>query len=360
MDYLVAAQYLAIIGVVSLVIMQACNCFEQSASYIGRNMGAGARGSLVDAIGSSLPELMVTLMFVATGKPELILAGVAVTAGSAIFNMVLIPALSILAARDANGNKVTSFKLDRSTLLRDGFWLLLVESVLIYFLGMSSFTMLMGGVLLSLYVMYVIHVIYDSKKSGNDKQDNYEYESLDSKNTLHALLNFDFNKLIFNDRSFTTMSAWVVLLCSVIVIGIACHYLAVGVEGFAIAVGVPVYFSAVVLGSAATSVPDTILSVKSARRGDGQDAIGNAVGSNIFDVAPALAIPICLYLLVEGGALPLQQSEDLTILRMFVLGTSAAVIASLVIQANNITRKTAFFLFSIYAFWVGYIISTVI
>lgn len=354
--WIAAAQNIAIIAIVSLVIMKACDAFEQSASYLGRNMGAGARGSLVDAIGSSLPELLVTLMFVASGKPELILAGVAVTAGSAIFNAVLIPALSILAARDEDGNKVESFTLSRKTTLRDGIWLLAVEGVLIWFLGFSSFTMIMGGSLLALYVMYAMHVMYDSSKSEEDS-DEYEFESLESTSTFKAILNCDFNKLFFKDKEFTTTTAWAVLGAAVLVIGIACHFLAVGVEGFAVAIGIPVYFSAVVLGAAATSVPDTILSIKSAKRGDYEDAVGNAIGSNIFDVTVSLALPICLYLAVEGGSLPMEQSSDLVMLRWFVLGTSAAVVASLFAQSQKVCKKTAVFLLSLYAVWIGYIVS---
>lgn len=348
-------QWFGILGLVCIVIMYSCNTFEQSANYLGRNLNGGARGALVDAIGSSLPELMVTFMFVATGQPELILAGVAVTAGSAVFNSVLIPAVSILAAKDENGNKVSSFSLRRPVLLRDGAYLLAVEAVLIFMLGMNAFTLAMAGILLALYVAYAIHVIVDSKREG-EGPDDYEYESLESTNKWVALLKFDFNKLLFNDKPLTTVSAWIVLIGAVLVIGIACHYLALSIENIAVGFGVPVYFSAVVLGAAATSLPDTILSVKSARRGDYEDAVGNAIGSNIFDVTVSLALPIAIYLLATGGVLPIEQSEDLTMLRWFVLGTSAAVIAGLVMSANKVTNTIAYYFLGLYAVWIGYIV----
>lgn len=357
-DLVVAlAQPVAFVLIASIVIMFACNVFEQSASYLGRNMNGGARGALIDAIGSSLPELMVTLMFVASGRPELILAGIAVTAGSAIFNAVLIPALSIFAAKDENGNKVESFSIFRPSLIRDGFYLLVVEGVLIYFLGHHTFTLAMAGILLALYVVYAVHVISDSVRLGNDDSESYEYESLESNNVLQAIYRFDFNKLLFGDKPFTTPRAWVVLLLAVGVVGLACHLLADGIEGVSLAIGVPVYFSAVVLGAAATSVPDTILSIKSAKRGDYEDAVGNAIGSNIFDVTVALALPIALYLVFSSSVngLPVEQSTELLHLRWFVFGTSAAVIAALVATANNVTKKTAWFLLSIYGVWVGFI-----
>lgn len=350
------AQPIAFILLASLVIMFACNVFEQSASYLGRNMSGGARGALIDAIGSSLPELMVTLMFVASGKPELILAGISVTAGSAIFNAVIIPALSIFAAKDENGNKVNSFEIYRPALLRDGFYLLVVEGVLIYFLGDDTFTLAMAGILLAMYVVYAVHVIFDSVRLGNDfPDDEYEYESLES-NWIQAVYRFDFNKLLFKDKPMTTKTAWTVLLLAVAIIGIACHYLAVGIEDISSVFGIPVYFAAVVLGAAATSVPDTILSIKSAQRGDYEDAVGNAIGSNIFDVTVSLALPIALYLIYSDKVgLPLEQSDDLLALRWFVLGTSAAVIAALVATSRNVTRKTAWFLIALYFVWISFI-----
>eukprot|EP01047_Picozoa_sp_COSAG01_P114438 COSAG01_NODE_43112_length_433_cov_0.772455_1_plen_71_part_01 len=50
------------------------------------------------------------------------------------------------------------------------------------------------------------------------------------------------------------------------------------------ALDVAPYFTAVILGAAASSVPDTIISYKDAMKGDYDDAIANAIGSNIFDI----------------------------------------------------------------------------
>ena len=344
----------ALLVLSSLVIMKACDVFEQGAGYAGRNMSGGARGAIVDAIGSSLPELMVTMMFVMSGVPELILAGVAVTAGSAVFNSVLIPSLSIFSARDEDGNKVDSFELSRKVIFRDGAYLLAVEGLLIYFLGMSEFTLAMAGILIAAYVLYVVHVLVESSLQKEDKED-YEYESLESEGFLSKIINFDVNALLFKDKPLTTFTATVVILTATAIIGVACHYLAVSVEGVATAVGVPVYFSAVVLGAAATSVPDTVLSIKSAKRGEGQDAVSNAIGSNIFDVTVSLGLPIAIYLAAVGGTLPIEQSDDLTMLRWFVLGSSFAVIAGLFLSAKKVGKSTAWFLLSIYAVWIGYI-----
>lgn len=314
-----------------LGIMKACDYFEMAADYLGRNMSAGARGALVNAVGSSMPELLVTLAFVLTGKPELILAGIAVTAGSAIFNAVLIPAISILFAGDGNGNKVTTFELDRKVMFRDGFYLLLIEGMLIWMLGQPFFTPMMVLSLLVAYGVYAAHVMRDSKNAG-ERTEPYDGEITQS------------------------WKAWLYLGIAVSALGFLCHYLAVGIENVANVFNWPVYVVAVVLGAAATSLPDTILSVKSAKDGEYEDAVGNAIGSNIFDVTVALALPMLVAMTISGWEpLPIEQSTGLLGLRIFVWISSAVVVALLLACAKNINKFVAWGLFGIYAVWIGYL-----
>ena len=90
-------------GVVAamFLIKYACDKFESNADYLGRNMSPGIKGATINAIGSSMPELLTGMAFLFTvthlGAAEAFLSAVAVTAGSAIFNAVIIPAMVILA-----------------------------------------------------------------------------------------------------------------------------------------------------------------------------------------------------------------------------------------------------------------------
>ena len=106
----------------------------------------------------------------------------------------------------------------------------------------------------------------------------------------------DFNSRFYQGREFDTVRAWVVLLAAVISIGLACAGIA-GVETVAHCLGVPSYFTAVILAAAATSVPDTALSVKDALKGDYDDALANAIGSNIFDICVCIGLPLLVYTL---------------------------------------------------------------
>nr|VFK65577.1 MAG: cation:H+ antiporter [Candidatus Kentron sp. UNK]VFK71535.1 MAG: cation:H+ antiporter [Candidatus Kentron sp. UNK] len=366
MDLFVA---LGIIVIASVVIMYACDSFDDAASYLGRNMASGVRGATINAIGSSMPELMTAmfLLFLFHDRDGFA-AGVATTAGSAIFNAVIIPALCIFAVRykgilvkgtenatAAIREKITHIQVTKSGLLRDGGFLLIAEAALIWFLGNSRMTWWMGGALLVIYGVYFLFLASGFGATSDDDggEEDTEDEEGESPSKLKALLTFDFNNLIYNGGSYTTGSAWVVLSLATMVIGVACWQLAEAVMLSASALGVPAYFTALIFAAAATSVPDTVLSVKDAMRGEYDDAISNAVGSNTFDITVGLGLPLLLYALIFGNVevLSVDQTQALRI----VLFAVTVVVLAVLLLRKHVTIATAYFLLIIYFGWMGFV-----
>jgi cation:H+ antiporter len=252
--------------------------------------------------------------------------------------------------------KITEIEITKKAVLRDGFFLLMAEGALIYFLGSNVMTWLMGAALIGIYGIYFVFL---ARGFGNGEDDEEEKEGDDeeeeeSPSFIKALLTFDFNNLLFSGRDFTTGSAWTVLSLSTLVIAIACYGLAEAVMMSADALGVPAYFTALVFAAAATSVPDTILSYKDAMRGEYDDAIGNAVGSNTFDITVALGLPLVLYGLLYG---PVEvMSADQTQSLRIVLFAVTVVVLSLLLLSRRVTVSTAWLLSAIYVGWMGFIV----
>ena len=339
---------------VSIIIKYACDTFEQSATYLGRNMNEGVKGGLINAVGSSLPEMMTTFSLLFFLKDEAgFAAGVSVTVGSAVFNAIVIPLSCILAVRiwGVKGKSVKSFEISKTALKRDGFWLLLGELVLIALLmSFDLFQWWMGAILLIVYLGYLIHML---KSCDHDGEEDYEYESLESNSIFHALVKFDFNKIFFGDRPLTIFSAWTNLFFATVVITIACHFLSIAVVGIAEGLNIPVYMSALIFAAAATSVPDTFLSIKDAVKGNYDDAVSNAFGSNTFDITVALGLPLLAYGLFFGSV-PMLQGAAVAWLRILLVAITVVVLALLYFP-KNINGKTAAGLASLFAIWVGYI-----
>jgi len=364
---------IGIVVIASIMIMYACDSFDDASSYLGRNMAPGVRGATINAIGSSMPELMTAmfLLFLYHDKDGFA-AGIATTAGSAIFNAIIIPAVCIFAVRyrgvlvkgvantaGAVRQKVHEIKIGKRGVLRDGFFLLVAEGALILFLGDSVMTWWMGLTLIGIYAMYFVFLARGFGSNNEEDEDDEDDEDDDdeSPSKLKALLTFDFNNLLYNGARYSTVSAWVVLSLATLVIAVACWALAEAVMISAAALEVPPYFTALILAAAATSVPDTVLSVKDALRGDYDDAIGNAVGSNTFDITVALGLPLLIYALLFGDVM-VQSADATQVLRVVLFGVTVVVLG-LLLLSRRVTVLTAWLLAAMYIGWIGFIIADV-
>ncbi|ABM03096.1 sodium/calcium exchanger membrane region [Psychromonas ingrahamii 37] len=338
------------------LLKYACDTFEQAASYLGRNFPPGVKGATVNAVGSSMPEMCVVIACLFWfNDPSLVMVALGVTAGSAIFNGCVIPALSIIMAKDEDGSAVKSIKLTKRVLIRDVFWVLTAEIALIIFLGFNHFTLWMAVVLNVIYVFYAVHLYIDSKRNREgDDEDVYEYEEIDDRGVFLNLITFNFNTLFFSNRPFTLVSSLVVLSLAIAVISGSSSILVEGVLGSASVLGVPEFFAGLIFGSAASSVPDLMLSVKDARKGEYEDAVANPLASNTFDTTIAFALPLLAWFLINGvDSLPLLQDDSLTLLRWSIVGITGGVAASLIFNYKKVTRNVAYFLLAMFFVWAG-------
>lgn len=350
---------LGIIIICCLVIWRASNGFDIASVYLGRNLSDGVRGATINAIGSSMPELFTTMFFLfAAGEVDKFSGGIATTAGSAIFNAMIIPAIIILAVLGAG--LTNRIEVSKKVILRDGLSLIVAELILLYLISGTTLYWWHGLVLMLSYVVYVFVLLKSMKssKKGKDTEakDEEYYENTGDSNLLIDFITFDWTNIIIKKR-INKSSAWLLLICSMLVIGAACFFLVHSCETVAHSLGINTYFVAVILASAATSVPDTILSYKDAKAGEYDDALSNAIGSNIFDVCFALGFPLFLYTIMYGPiGMSLDIVDDIAELRITLLVLT--VFAFLVFYIGRyMGRIKAVMLIIAYLFFTTFIIS---
>ena len=344
---------LVIIGA-CLYISAACNPFETAADYLGRNMKPGIRGATINAIASSLPELFTTMSFLFIHKNTAgFSSGVATTAGSAVFNMLVIPAVVILAV--IFKLKKSGITVSKKTVIRDGSFYVASILALILVLNQPNIKLIHGLFLLAIYAGYVFTLIGMNKSIASeeeveeDDEDETTYES----NSLKAFLKFDYISVFTKDGIITTKSAWIGLVISTIHVAIACSFLSEAVVSLAGSFGMPTFFVAVVLASAATSVPDTIMSLKDGMKGNYDDAISNAVGSNLFDICVSLGLPLTLYTLFNGSVtLGTDGKNVVELLTILVIVTLVALFFFLI--PKKIGKVAAVTFIGIYVSYITY------
>jgi cation:H+ antiporter len=347
-----------------LIIWKASDGFEAASEYLGRNLSEGVRGATINAIGSSMPELFTTLLFLFILKDKDGFAGgIGTTAGSAIFNGMIIPAAVILIVIFKRLN--TAVKVSRKVLLRDGIALILCEIVLIFLIGGTTLYWWHGLILIIMYAIYVFYMLYSMKSNqegagfesndGNNQEDTDEDTNEESDSFLKNLFTLNLQP-IFIKKKFTSVNSWSLLIFSMLIIGAACGLLVKSCEWLGDALNIPIYFIAVILASAATSVPDTILSMKDAKKGNYDDAVSNALGSNIFDVCFALGFPLLLFTLING---PITMSQEtlVNVSELRILLLILTLVAFVVyIAKSEMGRTSAFLLLLIYATFTLYIL----
>lgn len=342
---------LGLILITCIIIWRACDGFEMASNYLGRNMKEGIKGATINAIGSSLPELFTTLFFLFVLKDKDGFAGgIGTTAGSAVFNAMIIPAVVILVVI---GKGISSkIEVSQKVILRDGIALILAELALIFVITGTSLNWTHGLILMVLYFFYVGYMLL-SQGSGEVEND-YDEEA-DGGNRAIALFKGDLATVVLGDTKINTAKAIALLILSVLFIGLACFWLVEACESFGTAIGMPIYFVSVVLASAATSVPDTIISYKDAMKGNYDDAVANALGSNIFDVCFALGLPLFLFTLIYG---PIEMSaetvENVGQLRVLLLLFTILVFFIFVFAKSGIRKIHARILLLLYVLFVAY------
>ncbi len=283
-----------------IIIWRSARGFETASDYLGRNLSKGIKGATINAIASSMPEFLSTLFFLFILKDiEGFAGGLGITAGSAIYNLLIIPALVIIVVLVRDPRKIIA--VSRSVLMRDG--LIYLAIVFVFLLILSpKLRPVHGFILLTTYLAYLMFMLFSIKKikeKGTLKSE--RIHSGKNKTCFRCILTLNLEGAILNKRPISTVNAWVLLIASTAVMSIGTLLLVYGTERLSHNLNIPILFVAVVLSAAASSVPDTVISIRDARKGNYDDAISNALGSNIFDISFALGLPLLLYTLTFGG-----------------------------------------------------------
>lgn len=298
--------------VLAIYIMRRCSSsFDIAANYLTRGLGEGVKGPTVNAVASSLPELLISSLFLFYFKDITgFSAGYGAIIGSSAFNIALIPVISFAYLYYKKGrNKV--FEINKQIVKQDALFLLGSISILslTFFLGVNLYLSLFLVLFYFIYISYVIKTRVSQKVDGSlflkKFIKNHELVLKDkiiyaeSGTLVSALLNFKLFRIFFQGQV-NNFTATLVLMISVFIIGLSCYLLVLATENISHAIGVNLFFGAFIIAAIASSIPDTIFSVQDAKNDKFIDSFSNAYGSNIFDICIGLGLPLLVYTSIYG------------------------------------------------------------
>lgn len=255
---------LLLIGGVILLIVGA-EALVRGASKIAANIGIPPLviGLTVVAFGTSSPEMAVSVMSSSSGNVDIAIGNVV---GSNIFNVLFILGLSALIVPLVVNQQL--IKLDVP--------LMIIVSLLTLMLGWNgNISKIEGGILFAGIIGYTVFLIRQSKKEKSKlvKQE-YEQEYGDGK-------------------PFTPMQ-WIINLVMVVgglvLLVLGSRWLVDSATTIAKQMGVSDLIIGLTIVAAGTSLPEVATSIIASIRGERDIAVGNVVGSNIFNILAVLGL----------------------------------------------------------------------
>lgn len=338
-----------------VVIWRSSDGFEVASDYLGRKLPPGIKGATINSIASSMPEFLTTIFFLFYLRdPEGFSGGLGVTSGSALFNLLIIPALAVMVLFSIG--KGSGVRLNKKVLLREGLVLLLSQIVFISFLFQGVLVGWHGFILVMIYILYLglLFAITRRKRTADPGYTLLVPEK--RKPVWIRLVTIDITHLVLYRKKISRSYAWILLTVSTLVMTFGTWLLVYATDRFGEVTGIPLVFVAVVLSATATSVPDTIISVKDARKGNYDDAVSNALGSNIFDIAFALGFPVLLYNLFYTNSMILDRDVLKFTQEVWAFLLLATVVSLVILLVGKfLTRFKAFILLGIYVVFLLFV-----
>lgn len=309
-----------LVFVVSLfVLVKSSDFFIESAEKIGLYFGIAGfiLGVTIVAIGTSLPELVTSIVAVFSDNSSEIIFGNVV--GSNITNILLILGLAAILGTPRKKISFGIVNVDLPLLIGSS-----LLFVLIIWDGVFSF---FDGIICVLaFVIYLFYSLSMRKKSEEKKIEDTLGLSLKTK-----IKEFEFVK------------SFVILILSIAFLYLGAKYLVKSLIEISAILNIGVGILSVTLVSLGTSFPELFVIFSAMRKGGIDIAVGNVLGSNIFNVFIVMGIPSFF------GNLTFNLSDILFPVVMMVVATFLFFFMT---QDHELTRWEGYFLVLLYLFFI--------
>ena len=305
-------------------LIKGADIFVDGASAIAKILKVPALiiGLTIVALGTSLPELAVSIVAAVNNSTDLSVSNVV---GSNIFNILVVLGLTSILVPIAIEKKVLKFELP---------FVLGVSTLLLIlgFIGNSEINWVFGLIFLVLLAFYIFFLIKRTKKEEPvEQEDNKTSSELEENKTS------PFKAIIF-----------LVLGAGLIMFGGEC----VNKTSVVIAeyFGMEEQLIGLTIVAIGTSLPELITSLVAAKKGENDIALGNVIGSNTLNI-----------LFILGAAslitpLPISPSMTFDMVVMVLITLVLIIMAILTSKKKGLTKTCGFILVSLYIIYTAYII----
>jgi len=279
--------YLAAVVAGLAILIWSADKFVEGAAAMARLLGVSIMiiGITIVGFGTSAPEIVVSIIAVLDNTPDIAIGN---ALGSNIANIGLILGVTAILAPIPVAKR----------LFRDEYPLLLLATAVMAWslydlkLDIVDGFMLFGLLLLSLFRLIQQHRSHPAEYAREE----HEREELVHEMKMPAAL------------------GWLTL--GLLLLVGSSKLLVWGASGIAVALGVSELVIGLTVVALGTSLPELAASIASLRKGNPDLAIGNVIGSNLFNSLAVIGLPA---LLTSFSIDPAARSRDLTVVIVFTL-----------------------------------------
>ena len=267
-------------------------------------------GFTIVAVGTSLPELAVSLEAVAGNRPDLAIGGVM---GSNVANVMLVlGTASMLGAASDPGIGVR----------RDAMAMMFASMMLLGAVYLGDISRTFGGLMLICLVGYYAYSYLNTKEEESEIEDSWVPDNI--------------------------MTASLVTAIGGVLIWKGADLLIEGATGIASSMGISeaiIGLSVVALG---TSLPELAVTIVAGLRGQGGVAVGNVLGSNMMNILGILGVTA----LIGGG---ISVNPGFAERDIWVMLLTSGLVAAMLLDGREIGRRTGFCMVAGYILYMAYL-----
>ena len=252
-----------------LVIWKGSAYFEGAAQQLSKYYGlpVAVHGAIVVAVGSSFPEISsIVISTVVHGEFAL---GVGAIVGSAIFNILVIPAMSALASEDLSATRTLVHKDAQFYAI----------SILILFItfalgatyvpgGTNRAAILTPQLMILPLATYAVYIFLHQQDASDYVAD--------------------------TPPDISPLKQWGTLAVALVIIAVGVEGLIQAALSFGDIFNTPTFLWGLTVIAAGTSLPDAFVSVRAARNDDSVTSLTNVLGSNTFNLLVAIPLGVLL------------------------------------------------------------------
>ncbi len=305
-----------------IILIKGADFFVDGASSVASNFKVSKMliGLTIVAFGTSAPEFAVSVKSLLSGSGDIVLGNVI---GSNILNILLILGASAMFHSLNVKNNTVKKELPITMLITTLFAVLLSDHIFDNNV-VNCFTRGDGIVLLLFFSVFLYYLISMSRKKIDVDQDEKPAMSL--------------------SKSFI----WTIGGIAAIVLG--SNAVVDSATYLAKAIGVSERLISLTIIALGTSLPELVTSITATRKGEYDIAIGNVVGSNVFNIGIVIGLPVAIL----GGI----EKIAFSYIDLIVMIASAVLLFIFSVKDNKISKKEGLVFLLIFVVYYTYVILT--